>query len=881
MATREWSQIKEIFYGALALSPEAREPYLARACGENEGLRAQVRDLIAEDSRDQPLLDSPLSDRLFRLLRSGTAEDLCGRRLGAYRVIRPLGLGGESTVFLGERDDGQYHQQVAVKVLDGSRGGAVPPAGGAPGRLERQILAKLNHPAIARLFDAGTTGSGQPYFVMELVEGQPLDTYCRSRGLSLDRRIRLFLEVCAAVQHAHQSLVVHGDLKPGNILVTAHGHPKLLDFGIARMQISAIFSEGSPVRRGALTPAYASPEQRRGETLTAASDVYSLGVILYLLLAGVLPRGRTAPQEAPGAPPPPPSLAAAVGEGHPSTGSEGQVRDGGDGPAPARQPDGETGARVPVTAPDPGPGRGEGRRGNAGRDGPEAVRERVAGRWIRRLRGDLDAIVLRSLAPQASDRYPSVAELAADLRRFLENRPVAARRATWLYRGRRWLRRRWATAAVLALGLLALAGLGFQQWRLGQTLSLARQEQARAAAVTEFLDRLLAAGGPNAGIAGEVTVREVLDQASRALTFDLAHQPEVQAQLLETVGRTYRTLGQLERAGEALEAALRLRRSTAGDLHEDTAAGLGHLADLRLHQGRLDEAERMHREALEVRRRLHGPKHLAVAESLNNLGEVHRDRGEMEVAQELLGRAAELRRRLVGREHRAYLESLFELAILYQDQGDTERAVAHYRQALPLARRLLGELHLETLQITHDLAYLLRSSEERPFAETLYRQAAEGYRKVLGEEHPWTATATRNLSRLLREQGRFDEAEALLRESLEQQRKRSPQGDVHRAYAEEGVGRLLLAAGEPDGAEPYLRQALDQLRHHLVPGDWRIANSQSVLGECLTRLGRLDEAERHLQEALPALERKFGPDGARTETARRRLAEAQRRAVGG
>ncbi|MCB1032485.1 MAG: serine/threonine protein kinase [Acidobacteria bacterium] len=795
-----WSRLREIFFGAVALPPEARGPFLARSCGGDEALRAQVEALLVEDEAAQPWLDSPQTGRPAALLPLGVlrpcnlelhprqepSEDLSGRRLGAYRLIRPIGRGGQSTVYLGERADGQFQQQAAVKVLDRNPGAEL-----APGGLERQILARLNHPAIARLFDAGVTSGGRPYFVMEYVEGQPIDVHCRQRRLSQGECLRLFLEICAAVQHAHQSLVVHSDLKPRNILVTAEGRPKLLDFGIARLESQAIFAEPKGGPRHALTPAYASPEQLRGEGLTAASDVYSLGLILRRLLEG---------------------------------------------------------SRIPST-------------GVEGRERSET----------RKLPPDLDAVVSKALSPETADRYPSVAELAADLERFLGHRPVEARRGGWPYRSSKWLRRRWGTALGLLLGLAVGAALGLQQWRMRQALAVAEHEQSRAAAVTEFLERLLEASNPNAGLGQELTVRQVLDQASRALSLELTGQPEVQAQLLETVGRTYQTLGHLDRAEEALEAAVRLRRKKTGDPHEGTAKALDRLAGLRLAQGRLEEAEALGKEALELRRRLFGERHLAVAESLNNLGEVYRDRGQLDRAEGLLKEAAELRRQLAGTESTAYLESLFELGLLHQDRGDRDGAVAYYRQALPLARHLLGEHHTETLQLSHDLAYLLQESEPE-LAEGLFLGSVEGYRRVLGEEHPWTATATRNLARLLRERQRFDEAEGLLTRVLETQRSRSPADEVYVAYVEEDIGRLHLKAGKPASAEPHFENALSLLRRNLLPDDWRIASTRSILGECLTLLDRPGEARPHLEAALPVLEDEFGPEGSRAEKTRQRLA---------
>ncbi len=802
MPHRQWSQVKRVFDGAVGLSPKARDRYLGETCGQDDHLRSQILDLLAEDRRDQPLLDGALADGLSEVLSREIASGLTGQRLGAYRVIRPIGQGGESTVYLGHRDDGQFQQRVAIKVLDRTETSSLP-----QGLLEGQILARLNHPAIARLFDAGTTATGRSYFVMELVEGQPIDAYCDRQGLPLTNRLELFLQVCTAVQYAHQSLIVHSDLKPGNVLVTADGAPKLLDFGIARLLDSAVVPQMIETRRLALTPVYASPEQLRGESLTAASDVYSLGVILYQLLAGSRPPPLSKP----------PSHTARV----------------------ARRP-----SRT----------------------------------WARRLRGDLDAIVLKALDPEARHRYPSVAELAADLRSHLDHRPVGARSGTWFYRSRRWLRRRWWVVAGLLLGLTALGALGLQERRLRSTLSFAQQEKAHAAAVTDFLDRLLEASQLNASPGEELTVRKVLDQASRALPLDLAHQPRVQGRLLLTLGYAYQTLGHLDRSEEAFEAAVRVHRHTVGEVHEATAMSLDRLAALRLQQGRLGEAEAFNRRALSIRQQLFDTGDLVIAESLHNLGEVLHARGDLEGALELYLRAEQIRRQDVGTQHPAYLESLFELARLFRDKGDPDTAEVYFRRALPLSRQLHGEHHTLTLQVTHDLAYLLRDSDQQQTSERLFRKAIDGYRRVLGPEHRWTSTATRNLARLLRNQNRFREAEELLLGVLESHRGLAPRGDLYTAYIEEDLGRLRLKEGDPATAEAHLRRALALLRDHLPPEDWRLGSIRSVLGECLTRLGHFEEAESFLVAGLRALEHQLGAESTRTVRARQRLEELRRAA---
>ena len=816
-----WQRLKEIFLAALELPATERPLFVRERCGADADLASRILALLAEDQEGSSPLDRPLAQRLATLLPpelpglATPAERLPDppRRLGPYRLLQRVGRGGQSTVYLGERDDGQYQQRVAIKVLD-------RPPGEPAASLEGPILATLSHGGIARLLDAGSTPEGLAYFVMEWVDGHAIDIYCHRHSRGVRRRLEVFLEVCVAVQHAHQSLVIHSDLKPANILVTLEGRAKLLDFGIARLQQKALFSGGEASRSRSLTPAYASPEQHRGESLTAASDVFSLGVILFQLLTGTLPFGAAGP-----APP----------DARPDRPSAWIVRLG----------------KVPTARP----------------AGPTEVR-----RWRRRLRGDLDAILLKALAPEPSERYGSVADLAGDLRRHLERRPVEARDSSWLYRSGRWLRRRRLTAALAVVLLTGFAGFGVQHLRLSQTLQRLGEERIKVEGMNRFLEQLISVARPGVGQGEELTVRQVVDQASRSLAVELAHLPATQASLLESVGQTYKALDLLDRSEASLESALRIRRSHFGPRHAAVADSLGGLAHLQLARGDLARAEALARQALDLRRDLLGERHLKVAESLHDLGETLAAQGRLGEAEDLLLEALDLRRRLVGPEHRSILESYFELALLHRDRGDFRTAISFYGQALPLARKLLGQGHLETVLLASDYGYSLREVGEGRAAEGLFREAEEGFRRLLGEDHPWVHIARSNLARLLRDDGRFAEAESLLEKVLESRRRTQPVGDVRIAYALRDFGQLRLQEGRPAAAGELLGEAVSILRASLPPEDWRISQAESALGECLTRLGRYDEAEPLLGESYEALERRWGPESRRSLRARERLA---------
>ncbi|HYG63748.1 MAG TPA: serine/threonine-protein kinase, partial [Thermoanaerobaculia bacterium] len=522
-----WRRIDGLFAEALELPPDERQGFLAAACAGDDELRSEVESLLAADAEGEEgaaFLEQPAGEWLD-LDEAGGPE----RRLGPYRLLRRLGAGGMGSVYLARRDDGLYEREVAVKILRSGLEGT-----GALHRFlaERQILARLEHPGIARLYDGGRTTGGRPFLVMELVDGLPLDEYCDRHRLGVEERLRLFVRICAAVQHAHQNLLVHRDLKPANILVTAEGEPKLLDFGIAKRlgPESADGADGSgPVTRTGLrvmTPSYASPEQVRGEAITTASDVYSLGVLLYELLAG-----RSPYRIAGGLPH---EVERAICDDEPERPSQALLRISGD-----RPPEEIAAAR--------------GTR-------PQALR--------RRLRGDLDTIVLEALRKEPRRRYGSAARLAEDIERHLRNLPVAARPDSLLYRTRKLLRRRRAAAIAVTLG--ALLALGFVLSLVEQGRRLAR-ERDKARYALSFLVEAFKNADPYHTRGRRLTAEEVLEQGAARVARDLHGRPEVQAAVLDAIGEVYLGQGRADAAAPLLERALAMRRQDPGAAPADLA----------------------------------------------------------------------------------------------------------------------------------------------------------------------------------------------------------------------------------------------------------------------------------------------------------------------
>ncbi|HEY4595144.1 MAG TPA: serine/threonine-protein kinase, partial [Thermoanaerobaculia bacterium] len=511
---------------------------------------------------------------------------------------------------------------------------------------ERQILARLDHPGIARLYTVGNTEDGRPYLVMERIEGEPLDVYCDRHRLTVNQRIALFRKVCAAVEHAHRHLLVHRDLKPANILVTAEGEPKLLDFGIAKQLAPAAGDPRTRTGLRMLTPKYASPEQVKGEAVTTASDVYSLGALLCELLCGRGP--YPVPRDAP-----PYEIERAICDGEPERPSEALLRAG-----------------------EPSPGVLAARRGER----PATLRRRLA--------GDLDTIVLKALRKDPAQRYESVSRLSSDLERYLQSLPVSVRPDTWGYRTRKLLRRHRAAAAMAAAVLLLAAGLVASL--LIQSRRLA-QERDKARHTLSFLVDTFKEADPHHLRGERLTAREVLDQGADRVSRELAGQPEVQAAVMDAIGEVDLGLGHNGKAAPMLEKALDLRRRTLDPSSLDVAQSLRHLADLRMEQSDFAGAETLLRQALAIERRRLGDSSAEVASTLNQLGQTLTRKGDFRSAEPLHHQALAIARRSEGPRGPTVAEALLDLARCRDQSGDYPAAEALYSQGLALERQLLGE----------------------------------------------------------------------------------------------------------------------------------------------------------------------------------------------
>ena len=576
-AGERWARVKELFEAAVDLDPNQRAALLDKECDEDEALRSEIESLLKSDEQTDGFIEQPAFAIPSDLFPDNVEEPFVGRQFGAYQLIREIGRGGLGAVYLAARADDEYRKQVAIKVI---RRGLDTDDIIRRFRNERQILAQLDHPNIARLIDGGTTDDGLPYFVMEYVNGEPIGAYCDAHALTTTERLNLFCKVCAAVTFAHQNLVIHRDLKPSNILVTQEGEPKLLDFGIAKLLSAGdeLFTETVPALR-VMTPEYASPEQVKGEKITTTSDVYSLGVLLYELLTGQRPyRLKTrSPEE----------IARAITEQEPERPST-------------------------VYAEHPNPKT----------QNPKS------------LRGDLDNIVLMAMRKDPARRYTSVGQFSEDIRRHLEGLPVIARKDTVVYRATKFVRRnKIGVAAAAVVFLTLIGGIVATTWQAKRALRHAQiaaeqrdraQKQAvKAERVTTFLQNVLGFSDPswassNPNRKRDATVSEALDEAARRAEKELANEPEALAAVHLTIGNTYRTQSRYPEAEPHLRVALEIRRRVLGPNNPETGQSMVNLAEWCVVTGRYAEAEPLFRDAVAIFRATQDAKWLSIA--LNDSG---------------------------------------------------------------------------------------------------------------------------------------------------------------------------------------------------------------------------------------------------------------------
>ena len=843
MESERWQRMWNLFHEALEQAPDERDAFLDREIPDDDELRREVeRQLASHD--DAPSLLDPLQND------EGTETDaLIGTRIDAYRLDRPIGHGGMGTVYAASQVE-PIHRQVALKLI---KIGMDTAEVVARFEAERQALALMDHPNIATVHDAGATADGRPYFVMEMVDGLPIMAACDHDRMTVTERLELFLPVCNAVQHAHQKGVIHRDLKPSNLLVTNQDDgpiAKIIDFGIAKAVHEPLTDRSLATVQGQLigTPEYMSPEQASGVLdVDTRSDVYSLGVVLYELLAGTLPIDR---------------------RNAPST------------PAGTADPvDRDSDVATP-----------SGRLSTLGAEADAVARSRGTdeGGLRRQLEGDLEWIVMRALEFDRERRYASAAELAADLDRHLRHAPVLAGPPNLGYRLEKFVRRhRLGVAVGLSLVLALLLGTAGTTWmavvarserRAAETArDQARDEAETARAVITRLNEMLAAPNPmgdftTTGAARDVKVVEVLDRATEFLP-GLAERPDVEAEFRRTLGKTYLQLGQAEVAETHFLRALELNTLSYGPDHPDSLASSHHLAWALRKLGRYEEAQEILQAVVDQRRRVLGPEHRETLTSTLNLANIFFGMGRMEEAELILDELIPVQKRILGDSHPDTLTALNSLVLVLSRQGKNDEAQSGAREAVRLSRQVNGDVHPRTLHALGNLATALEEAGSLEEAETTVRDLVALNRQAFGEAHPDTLLSMQNLAAILTRLGRENEAVPLLREVLVTYREILGPSHPNVLVVSHNLARTLTDSGEADEAVDIYGEIVDLARQRFGPDHYLVATFEGGLGASLLRLRRYASAEVELLNSYNLLEAVFGPEHRRTATARHRLVE--------
>lgn len=828
--------LDQIVKQAQTLPPAEQLRFIRDACASDE---VPYDSVMAEMHSRQKWFDDDAAAR-----DDEPPRDPAGELIGPYRIVSSLGHGGMGEVFLAERADDQFRQMVAIKLV---RRGLLSRNVQSRLRQERQILASLEHPNIARLYGGGATSDGTPYIVMEYVDGKPIDTYCDDNCLSIEQRLRLFMTVCSAVHRAHQNLIVHRDLKPSNILVTPQGVPKLLDFGIAKLlddreMMHTIAVTQADVR--VMTPDHASPEQIRGEMITTASDVYVLGVLLYELLSGYKPftvrSSRLAELERAICEDTPPTLSTAIASAEVTQGSGCE----------------------------------------------EIARQRSTGpaRLRRELRGDLENIVMMAMRKEPERRYSSVEQFAADIENYLEDKPVLARPDAWTYRTGKFMRRHAMVAALSMAFAVLLVGFTITTFVQSKRIeherdvaqaerARAQEERSRAEAVASFLVDSFRLADPAKSRGKEVTAREILDTGATRITRELGNQPALQATLLDTIGNVYLGLGQAGDAQPLIEQALSIRRALAPE-SDDVASSLYSLNQVHQMSGDLAASETLARQGLAMNRKLTGDSSLQTALSHCSLGHILQLKGELAAAEQSFETCLQIRIARLGRDNELVARPLDNLGLLAQRRNDYARAETLLREALQIARRALGDDHPRYIQYVKHLAEAMYDKGDLRAAEDLGRQAIDLHKRVLGLEHPDTIDAMSFMGVFLLETGRLDEARNILQSVLTLDRKVRP----NHSYVGndlENLGRLAFKRQRYDEAEAYLRDALAIYAKAYPPGSGFIASGWTMLGRALLAQQQPKEAEAALDKAVASWRIEYDRDSPGYTMARASLARAQ------
>ncbi len=825
---QRWQQIQTILDEVFELPTEERLTFLQRACGSNPDLYSEVETLLKAE-RDAPtFLDRPALELMQSFRSTATSSqrakipDYSDRSIGPYRLRDEVGRGGMGVVYRAERTEGSFDQQVAIKLLSNWQDKEI--------RLDRfnreqQLLASLNHPNIAQLYDGGLTEEGQPYIVMEYVQGERISDYCDRHRLTIDARLKLTMQVVGALHYAHRNLVIHRDIKPSNILVNDEGQVKLLDFGIAKLlgeqEAAGLTHTGDQL----MTPGFAAPEQLRGQNVSVATDIFQLGLVLYELLTGHHAFREHADSYY--------ELARNICERPPTRPSliVNQRVESSDGVSPQNSLQQQLGTLSRLSGP-------------------------LLTQWSKKLSGDLDAIILKALRNEPEMRYASMEAFSADIQAYFEARPVTARDENIRYRLSKFVRRNtWAVVAGFSISSLIVAyasTVTIQAGRLQNALDQSRVEAHKAQQVSDFILDIFKVSDPNVSGIETVTARELLEKGRQRVHDELADVPETQAQMLYVLGEIYFSLGSYKESVSLLDGALSLRRELFPEHDPVLADTQIRLAIAYSSIDNQEEARTLVEEALSIYELL-GVETAEKGEALNTMGSVLSKLGDYSQARAYFEKAISLLRRVENGKHYELALALNNLAAVQVLQGEFVAAVRNMREAVVLLESILGPEHSYFSQGLRNLAEILIKIEKFEEAEPLQQRALRIQENVLGADHPYVANTLWSLGNLMYMKGNLDDAEGYLRRALSINESVHGRKSVAVASTLSRLGPVLQDQGRISEAYSVLTEALQTDLAVRPAGHPMLGRDYNKLAALADVTNDLTTARTHYEKAIDIL----------------------------